>query len=917
MKRPVLKALAFSSVMWVFCCSDPDAERPLEDFIHADSVNHKFLKAGQERDAGRFSNAVRLYDSLLQFVELNAPERQFCTLSKSVSQLINSDTLPELPAPMRNFPLLGSLVKGLSGLKAGAPDLQQLQSLKENFEGGYKNTIYYLLTLEALSEAHRRMGSYIDSAKYYADAAIRVAEANHELNGNLPRLSYQLGQIAMMNRDAVTTLGIVEESLRKGPSGAIRAKLLLLKATALRKLERLKDSEASRREAELEIKRLSSPVLNLLVLRERALHGLYSGNEKEFFETMSELENFSASIPSEKFQADQLYGYYYLTSGDHNRALFHYSRSLDLLEDQALPDPTLYMEALNVLAELYLDQKKFDLAERTAYRALVGLSNRKHTPYTWDNVLDKTIAQEKYNFIDYEMMARIYLKRFEWTTDKNYLAKALRLYTFIDSTMQSQITVTEEEAVLRFTEIGHDVYAGGIRACYHSYKNTGDPSFMFQAHEFMERSKALIMYRDLLIHDETYFPEVTAEVRNRELHLKSKLASIKHSGKSHELSKTLGEFSEYYKELEIEHPEYFAAKYRLAIHDLTYFKKLAKQKNLTILQYHLTHDRLYLLKYDDTMVFTSVEIPGDFTQTVNLFRKLISTPPVPGDTNSVKQYSIYAHYLFNTLIAPAGEIKKHLLIVPEGALAQIPFECLISAPAFDFKGAAYFVKTHFVAYAHSLKTANFNDPAFKNDHVIAFAFNEKKERYKGKLSPLPGAVREVSLIGEHFPEANLVFGNDATKERFLDEVESDYDVVHVAMHASSNPSSYLDNKIYFRKGNVEVDTLYGYQISPLKVRAHTILLTACETASGATIRGEGTFSLTRSFLQAGARNVVSSMWSLSDYSAAKLTEEFYKNAKAGMMPALALGSSKRKYLEDATEVTAAPFYWSSLVCYGF
>src|SRR6185369_12427303 len=65
------------------------------------------------------------------------------------------------------------------------------------------------------------------------------------------------------------------------------------------------------------------------------------------------------------------------------------------------------------------------------------------------------------------------------------------------------------------------------------------------------------------------------------------------------------------------------------------------------------------------------------------------------------------------------------------------------------------------------------------------------------------------------------------------------------------------------------------EISELNLRqCELAILSACQTNYGPQQRGEGTWSLSRGFLVAGARRVVASNWLLDDEAAATLVSLF-------------------------------------------
>ena len=69
-----------------------------------------------------------------------------------------------------------------------------------------------------------------------------------------------------------------------------------------------------------------------------------------------------------------------------------------------------------------------------------------------------------------------------------------------------------------------------------------------------------------------------------------------------------------------------------------------------------------------------------------------------------------------------------------------------------------------------------------------------------------------------------------------------------------------------------------------------VVLSACRTALGREVYGEGLIGLTRGFMYAGAPRVVSSVWNVDDRASAQLMARFYEAmfdqaAPAGQRPA--------------------------------
>jgi CHAT domain-containing protein len=117
------------------------------------------------------------------------------------------------------------------------------------------------------------------------------------------------------------------------------------------------------------------------------------------------------------------------------------------------------------------------------------------------------------------------------------------------------------------------------------------------------------------------------------------------------------------------------------------------------------------------------------------------------------------------------------------------------------------------------------------------------------------------------------------------------------------------------RGDPQDGFLRLHDIYNLRLDAALTVLSACQTALGKDIRGEGLIGLTRGFMYAGAPQVVASLWDVEDHATAELMKHFYE----GMLlrdqaPARALRDAQLKLLND--ERWSHPVYWSAFVLQG-
>ncbi|HEX9945728.1 MAG TPA: CHAT domain-containing tetratricopeptide repeat protein [Thermoanaerobaculia bacterium] len=146
-----------------------------------------------------------------------------------------------------------------------------------------------------------------------------------------------------------------------------------------------------------------------------------------------------------------------------------------------------------------------------------------------------------------------------------------------------------------------------------------------------------------------------------------------------------------------------------------------------------------------------------------------------------------------------------------------------------------------------------------------------------------------------------------------------YRNVHFATHGvldSHHPElSGLVLSLYDERGERQDGFLRLNDIYSLRLNADLIVLSACKTALGKEIRGEGLVGLTRGFMYAGAARVLASLWSVEDRATAELMGSFYRGMlRDGLSPAAAL---RRAQLEmSRTAAWKSPYFWAGFSLQG-
>ena len=154
-------------------------------------------------------------------------------------------------------------------------------------------------------------------------------------------------------------------------------------------------------------------------------------------------------------------------------------------------------------------------------------------------------------------------------------------------------------------------------------------------------------------------------------------------------------------------------------------------------------------------------------------------------------------------------------------------------------------------------------------------------RSGSRLAPLPGSADEVRAIAALYgARAKIFLGEAATEERAR-SVGRDVSVLHFAVHGLTNDRLPLNSALALsipdradpKKAN---GLLQAWEIyDHIRLDADLVTLSACETAIGKEMRGEGLIGLSRAFLFAGAKSVLASLWKVTDRSTSELMVRFY------------------------------------------
>lgn len=167
------------------------------------------------------------------------------------------------------------------------------------------------------------------------------------------------------------------------------------------------------------------------------------------------------------------------------------------------------------------------------------------------------------------------------------------------------------------------------------------------------------------------------------------------------------------------------------------------------------------------------------------------------------------------------------------------------------------------------------------------SFRPTPESTPVELAPLPGAAVEAAAVATAH-QAEPLTGPAATEQAVRDRLPQAR-IVHLATHGIVDPVSPLASSVLLANGNA----LTVAELLNLRLDSDVVVLSACQTGTGARIGGDELLGLGRALLAAGARAAVVTLWPVGDVSTAVLMTRFHQAYARGVPAAQALHETQQ------------------------
>jgi CHAT domain-containing protein/Tfp pilus assembly protein PilF len=200
------------------------------------------------------------------------------------------------------------------------------------------------------------------------------------------------------------------------------------------------------------------------------------------------------------------------------------------------------------------------------------------------------------------------------------------------------------------------------------------------------------------------------------------------------------------------------------------------------------------------------------------------------------------------------------------------------------------------------------------------ALQSNGRNHSPEFSSLPFAGDEAMMIRATMgTEATQLFSGARIDQATLQNLNwNEFSIGHFAMHAILNQQyAELSGLTLGRErvsGAGSGNFLWYGDVCHLHAKLDLVVLSACNTALGERVPGEGLRGFTQAFFAAGSQRVLGTLWEVDDQATSEWMRHFYQSLKKTRSPATALHDAQKAMAADPQ--WSAPYYWAGFVLAG-
>lgn len=623
----------------------------------------------------------------------------------------------------------------------------------------------------------------------------------------------------------------------------------------------------------------------------------------------------------------------------YDSALSHYQKAIAINKElRGERHPTL-ARAYGEVGKMFMAKGDFSTAlqylQKSLFANYVSFSD---TTDIYSNPVVAECFNEKRLLFSLENKAAALQKIYAESGKERDLVASLDTYmkcdTLISSVLETNILEEDRGAI---NEKVLPIYAGALKTSMMLYHLSRDVKYLDFAFQFSEKNKANQLLSEVVDLQAKALADIPDSVLLKEQLLKEEIASLKLklSGNpdadeieaiKNSLFKANRRKEQFYATMKADFSGFYKLKHSMKTVSLDEISRSLKADEVVL---------SYSLEVDSSYVFV---ITSEGATVSALSSSTVINPLLDEYYNAIQNEEPFilinkvSSAVYNELIAPVKEkiSGKKELIVAHPYLPGIPFEAMVVNT--DSKNNSVYLIDQFNLSYHYSTMLWFSGRQDRKElaQPVLLALAPFSEGTGQTIStragnrPLPQSKEEINTIYGLFRErgfaATALFSENATTASVLEEI-SDYSIIHIATHSETDFNDQNQARIHMAECvNQSLDhvntCLYPVKIYTLPVNADLVVLSSCDSGAGKILKNEGIMSLGRSFINAGANHVVSSLWEADDNFSREFMVAFYKYFMADSPYDYNESLKKAKLEMKQKKQWRHPKYWGNFIIIG-
>ncbi len=547
------------------------------------------------------------------------------------------------------------------------------------------------------------------------------------------------------------------------------------------------------------------------------------------------------------------------------------------------------------------------------------------------NLLEKEIFEDNVKKID-PFISAIYANRgdilcqyYEQKKDKKLLLEAIKCNTIADSLLFANTINYDLNTVLKLQgEIGTSLYQNSIKTAYLAYQVFKEEKYLNDAFRYMDRMKSYMLAKGLMIGKNEAENKILEKIqllqKNYELAKVTEASVTKSTQFALALQQEYGNLK---RDFPVLHRD-FVSQPTPSVREV---QQHIAAPNSALLEYYFVDTTLYSIFISkDSIIFHRQPFTSADFSSLEAYRQHLNDKKAARISKSNVIFASNSQRLYHALLGRYHHFfdKKdknyinQLSIVSDSRLNMLSFDALLALlpkekPATVYIEMPFLLHRVAIAYSPSWKIWN------RNQNIVLAASPKAAFFSYGitgnKLHDLKNAeLEKQALIQFTHNQLDVFEKSKCSTTQFIQKF-ADYDLLHLSLHADSHLQEKDSNMVYFGfEGTKLTQALLGNQIFLLKGKSPMLVLSACKSAVGNNDFGEGTFSLTRSFFQAGCSSIIATTLYIDDEKTGLLFSHFYTYLAQEKNATFALQKAKIAFITQQKDA-ANPNYWSGVLMY--